>query len=268
MHDPLVVAFDVPRPWPRRAGHHDAKPGQPRWQVRLHHTCGTGCHRGEGHGPAPRGGFFPWWKPSSYSRFWTVAGRGYYWPALVTVWHQEPRARDSGEVCPHYRRVQDEEGKWRTQVLHGWRWHVHHWKLQVPALQDARRRLLTRCAWCGGRSTKRQPVNVSHQWDSPRTPWWRGKPGVYHMGCSSAVGLDTACVCAEPWPTDEQGYAWGTCGTCSGTYRKDLVAHETRRRAIALAGRPERGKPWQWPTGLDAKDVKRELQAAGLLTGD
>jgi hypothetical protein len=147
MHDPLVVAFEIRRPWPRRSG------------------------------------------------------RGYYWPSFITVWHREPHGRDSGEVCKHYRRI-----------LRGWRWHVHHWHIQVHPWQHFRRWTLTRCAWCGGKSRKDDPVNHSHSWDGPRGRWWQGAPGRYHQDCSSIQRAhQPACLCEAPILTDDR---WGVCARC------------------------------------------------------
>jgi hypothetical protein len=134
MHDPMVVAFEIRRPWPR----------------------------------------------------WTRLGsrRTRYWPALITVWHIEPRGRDAGELCPHYRVEQPEDGQPKTVLLNGWRFHAHHWRIQVHPLQKLRRRLLTRCASCGGRDRKGNPVNLSYSWGhDPDQRWWRGEIGLYHHGC-------------------------------------------------------------------------------------
>ena len=57
------------------------------------------------------------------------------------------------------------------------------WRLQCPPLQEARRRLLTRCAGCGGKSTRARPVNVSLSWDPPTGRPWHGERGLYHGGC-------------------------------------------------------------------------------------
>lgn len=138
MHDPLTVAFEIRRPWPSPDSYRTkqaARTGE-RWRVG---------------GP-----------------FWVLAGRGLYWPALITVWHRDPSGYDD-TTCRRTR----------------WRLHVHHWRIQVPPLQQLRRRLLTRCARCGGRSVKGNPVNISHQWDGPRGRWWQGEPGLFHHGCSA-----------------------------------------------------------------------------------
>jgi hypothetical protein len=162
MHDPLVVAFEIRRPWPRgRLG----------------------------------------------------AGKRYF-PAIVTVWHREPGGHDAGEVCEHFRRVFDEgERAWRRTPVNGWRFHVWHWKIQVHALQALRRSLLTRCAWCGGRSRKGDYTNISHSWDGPRGRWWRGEPGLFHHDCSAVQHAHAKCLCDEPALSHGD---YGTCTACGG----------------------------------------------------
>jgi hypothetical protein len=175
----MVVAFEVRRPWPRpdRLPHCESE----RWNIRFD------------------------------SPFWVVAGRRWYFPSLVTVWHVEPGGKDSGEVCLHYRRDRRPDGKWETTFLNGWRWHVHHWRIQVRPLQKLRRVLLTRCAWCGGPGRKRRPINVSGQWDRVPGPWWRGEQGLYHADCHAAERASRSCVCDDPL-TDHS--TWGTCLLC------------------------------------------------------
>jgi hypothetical protein len=208
MHDPMVVAFEIRRPWPRRSRANDAKPGQPRWVIRYHHDCGKyGCeerHTGQR--------FFPWWKPGSYMSAWVLAGRGFYWPALITIWHVEPGGHDSGKVCRHYVRTQQPDGTYRTRVTHAWRWHVHHWRIRVAPLQAARRWLLTRCEWCGGPSRKGDLVNVSHRWNGERGPWWRGERNLFHHDCSSIEYAHRTCICDDPMI--ERGGSFGTCARC------------------------------------------------------
>lgn len=111
MHDPMVVAHTIRRPWPRN-------------------------------------------KPFRY------------WPVLVTIWHVEPDGRDALTVCTRR-----------------WKWHIHHWKVQVHALQQLRRWALTRCEVCGGKSRKGRYVNVSRHWHRAKDPWWRGERGLYHADC-------------------------------------------------------------------------------------
>jgi hypothetical protein len=62
------------------------------------------------------------------------------------------------------------------------KFHVHHWRVQVPFLQALKRRLSSRCAACG----KRFPwgyAPVAASWSNPGPRWFRGEPGVYHHEC-------------------------------------------------------------------------------------
>lgn len=144
MHDPDIVAFEIRRPWPSRAHFHDAKKGEPRWKARYQWAT--------------------WSKPwRGWMAFWTVAGRGIYWPAIITVWHCEPNSADALTICTDRH----------------WQWHIHHWRIQVIPLQKLRRRLLTRCEACGRKGSP----NVSNQWDRDPGHWWQGEHGLYHLGC-------------------------------------------------------------------------------------
>lgn len=98
-----------------------------------------------------------------------IAGRALSWPSLITVWHRDPSGYDD-VTC----------GVLRSRA---WKFHVHHWRLQIHPYQQMRRWMLTRCEVCGGRSSKARPVNVGTQWDGPRGPWWRGEPGLMHSNC-------------------------------------------------------------------------------------
>lgn len=150
MHDPLVVAHEIHRPWPKRTAY-GQHPGV-RWRF--------------------------------HGSFWVLAGNQIYWPPLVTIWHREPGGRDSGEVCKHYTRHQDRDGKWQYRFHGRWKWHVHHWRFQVHPVQHLHRWLFERCTECG----HRYPYGyapVSHQWDEPRGRWWRVTRRAYHHECSS-----------------------------------------------------------------------------------
>lgn len=250
MHDPLVVAFEIRRPWP---GHfRRVREGQPHWRVKLHHRCRPSCDH-----PPMRWGGFPPWKLSSYSSHWNLAGWEMYWPSLVTVWHREPGGHDSGTVCPHYVRWRGPDDKWRTKYLHAWKFHVHHWRIQVPMAQEARRWLFQRCAWCGGPSRRGNLVNVSHSWsDRHGLRFWQPQPHLYHAGCSSAVQVSGTCVCDVPMVTGR----YSECARCHKSYR-DHASWETTRRAISIAGTPEEGRPWRWPREVNYDAVKAELEA-------
>lgn len=201
MHDPMVVAFEIVRPLPRRSRPPVGK--STRWKI-------------------------------GRSRFWTLAGRELYWPPLITVWHNEPHGRDAGQVCKHYRRWRDPDGQWQSKLQRSWRFHIHHWSIQVHPLQTLRRRLLTRCEWCNGRSAKSDPVNVSHQWDGPRGRWWQGEPGLYHRDCSAISSAHANCICHDP--VLEQG-TYGRCARCN-LHRPFGMTEEKLTHARDLASIP------------------------------
>jgi hypothetical protein len=89
-----------------------------------------------------------------------------------------------------------------------WKYHVHHWKIQIPPLQQLRRKLLNRCEWCGGKGTD---VNTTAQWERQRSPFWQGERDLYHGECLSAKGAHRTCFCDDPI-FDHDG--WGVCGRC------------------------------------------------------
>jgi hypothetical protein len=162
MHDPLTVVVEIPRPWPRRSA----------WK--------TGVALKQG---------IRWDFRGAY---WTVAGRGLYWPGMITVWHRDPSGHDD-VTCRGKR----------------WKLHLHHWRIQIRPLQLLRRRLLTRCAWCQGRDRKGDPVNVSHSWHGSRGPWWRGEAGLFHGDCSAIERAHAACTCEHPVLANSD------CGRCA-----------------------------------------------------
>lgn len=158
MHDPLVVAFSVRRPWPERSKMRLSE-GTPRWEWKRHG---------------------PWWKPGSWSPFVMAFGRRWFFPSMITVWHVEPGGHDSGEVCKHRRKGPDE--KWR--YTQRWRWHVWHWRIQISLEQKLRRFLFERCERCGHRYPWGY-APVSHQWDGPKSRWFRVQKHAYHHECSA-----------------------------------------------------------------------------------
>lgn len=192
MHDPLTVAFEIRRPWPQAAD----------WRTEQAARTGTRWQFG--------------------SPYWVLAGRGLYFPGLITVWHRDPSGYDS-TTCPMY------PGR-------AWRFHIHHWRLQVHPLQALRRRLLTRCAWCHGRHRKGDPVCVSHSWDGPRGHWWQGEPGLFHADCSAIKEAHATCVCVRPVLAHD---IYGTCARC-GLFRPfgftDAELARARERAAIPPG--------------------------------
>lgn len=141
-----------------------------------------------------------------------------WYTRFVVVSHHEPGDADSGTVCSPSR----------------WAWHPHHWRIQFPPLRDLRRRLLTRCTWCDGRSRKRDWVNHSRQWDRKRGPWWRGEIGLYHGDCITMAIAHEKCLCDAP-VLDHFDY--GQCSTC-GKFRawRSTVTDLDRAMAVTPKG--------------------------------
>lgn len=223
MHDPLCVAFEVSVPGWRRPW----DPHGPRWRMprKMRPAPGTPAEEEQLRTGRPT---FPWWKLSSWMGGGpVVAGWQLHAHTLVRVWHREPDDEDAGDVCQHYRTNRAGE-----RVRSGrWRWHAHHWKIQIPALQTLRRRLLTRCAWCGGRHRRGDPTTISHQRNRERTPWWRGETGLYHHDCSSIAAAHRACLCEAPILASD---GWGLCARCLN-YRafRQTPAILARQRLLA-----------------------------------
>lgn len=197
MHDPMAVAHEVPFPVPRRVKWREARHDGRRW----------GWTRRRRTSPENLGEpVYPWWRLDGWT--FALGGRVYGWRRLATIWHVEPKGRDSGDVCKHYRSA-DDTPPWKVRLFpwlrlipanpdpgvnhkafisdRAWKWHVWHWRIQLPWLQEIRARLFDRCALCG---RKGRP-NLSHQWEGKRLGWWkfRSREGLYHMECSALVHL-------------------------------------------------------------------------------
>lgn len=216
MHDPLVVAWEVPLPIPKRDAWHDKHYKGRRW----------GFTRRRRTNPENLGEpVYRWWRPAGWT--FALAGRVFRMRRLATIWHVEPKGHDSGTVCKHQIRWQDDDGEWHYKPLRSWRWHVHHWRIQIPFLQELRARLFDRCALCG---RKGRP-NVSHSWDGERLGWWKFKSrkGLYHSECSALGSLRNArsddedlirhlfaAVCLLRDTTEPETLAWLTDPTKRG----------------------------------------------------
>jgi hypothetical protein len=174
MHDPMVVAWEVPLFIPKRE----------RWRDKHYNGRRWGFSRKRFTNPEHLGKpIYRWWRPAGWT--FALAGRVIGWRRLATIWHVEPGGHDSGEVCRHLHRWQDDDDKWHSKPLRAWRWHVWHWHIQIPFLQGTRARLFDRCALCG---RKGRP-NISHQWDGKHVGWrkWRSREGLYHRECSELL---------------------------------------------------------------------------------
>lgn len=113
----------------------------------------------------------------------------------IDIWHTDP----GGDYNAHC-----------NMSSRNWRWHIHHWRFTSPALRDTRRRLITRCTWCGGKDRKRNRVNYSNG-GHPRDPWWKGQIGLFHGDCISIHSAHRTCLCEHPIPEHE---SHSTCRTC------------------------------------------------------
>jgi len=76
-----------------------------------------------------------------------------YHSDFVTIWHRDPGGYDSGDRCKFNGR---------------WRWHMHHWRLQVHPYQRIRT-ALTRCEHCHQRFGMHPGSRISCGWDDPRS---------------------------------------------------------------------------------------------------
>lgn len=256
MHDPMVVAFVIRRPWPQLTTW--GARGR-RWHLATRFRPAPGSPV-EAEALATGRDPFPWWRPRSWRLEPVVAGRALRFPALITVWHREPGGKDSGEVCRHYRRDRLPDGSYRTRILHGWRWHVHHFRVQIHALQALRRWALTRCTWCGGRHRKGDPVNVRNGNRQP-VPWWRGERGLYHHDCSSVEHAHRSCACDEPLV--ERGGMYGKCLLCGrhAAGRLEPVRRQQRRMLASVPSGSRDPDVWKQVGALDRQARAAEQHA-------
>lgn len=146
MHDPLVLAWSIRSPIPRRDRFREKHTDQPRWSIRRRRFTN----------PSDAGQpTEPWWRPRGYQV--RLAGRCVRTRELIAIWHVEPGGRDALEVC--------------GPVLSGrWRWHVRHWKVTVRPWQRLRKRF-TRCDECGRRM------------GGDGGSGYMGGSAIYHMEC-------------------------------------------------------------------------------------
>lgn len=146
MHDPMTVAFEIRRPWPKVTRTVPDRGNAKRWS-------------------------FP---------FVRVLGREFYFPALVTVWHVDPEKGGDADSCR--RAWKERYGFDRSFWVY--KLHVHHWSIQIAPLNAFRRRLLTRCAGCG-KPFPYNYAPIGYAWDRPRRSFWKrwtkGEEGLFHF---------------------------------------------------------------------------------------
>lgn len=172
MHDPMVVAYDLVLPFPRRKRFEDAREGD---------TFRNGWRRWRTTGPNPGRPVHKWWRPEAW-RF-RLRGKAYGLYRLGTVWHVEPGGRDAFTVCAPSRKNPD--GSWRARS-EAWKWHVHHWRIRLVPLQRLHRRFLERCGLCS-RGFPAKYATFSHSWEGPKLRWWQIDRHAFHYECSSLI---------------------------------------------------------------------------------
>lgn len=155
MHSPEVLAWSILRPWPKISKRRESPVNDARGKVQIK----LGSH------------------------FWYVGKYELYFPSIIDVWHIEPGGKDSLTVCKD--RIRDEDGKF-VRWSHAWKWHFWHYKVSWSFIYGWRRRLLTRCAECGGPSRKGNVVNHSFGGRS-KMPIYLGEHGLYHSECMAKV---------------------------------------------------------------------------------
>lgn len=66
------------------------------------------------------------------------------------------------------------------------RWHVWHWRIQVPVLQNFKRWVFSRCEHCGkGFRWGESPCTTSWNTSGPR--WFASEEHIHHAGCSGGT---------------------------------------------------------------------------------
>lgn len=91
-----------------------------------------------------------------------------------------PRAAEVfGTLIRFYRRLA--RPWWRHP-----RWHLRHWRVQLPWVRLLRSWLFDRCVWCKKRfGWSESPI--SHQWDPAPPGWFQSRSGLHHEACDELL---------------------------------------------------------------------------------
>jgi hypothetical protein len=205
MHDPLSVVFHIRSPIPAM---HRPQPKRSRgflvWVFRDRTWRGSPDGE-ERRVPLRRRAFLSTYRLRGFKREWPL-------PTILTVWHRDPEADGSDSSCRNAVRARRQEAIKRHRFIRAavWDWwwkhyalfHVHHWSIQFNMAQELRRRLLTRCATCGGRHTRKRAVNfhvvVDREAERARKPrreqsfrerWLTGEVNLHHHDCASLASI-------------------------------------------------------------------------------
>lgn len=138
MRDPMTLAHRIVKPIPqihkRRPSMADDARGWFHWQMRIFS------------------------KNRYISPFIYIGKYELYFSSFIEIWHTDPLG-DAGPAC-HGRKH--------------WKWHIHHMSISPSFWYDYRQKHITKCAWCGKKSSK-ELGRVNHS--DGRT--------VYHSSCQS-----------------------------------------------------------------------------------
>lgn len=152
------------------------------------------------------------------SHFWYIGDYELYFPSLIDIWHIEPHGADALTICKD--RIRDKDGKF-VRWSNAWKWHFWHYKINFVFLHTWRRRLLTRCAECGGASRKGNVVNHSFGGYRAKVPFYIGEQGLYHSECMAKVSK-------QQHEHDPRG-----CYACSGKASFEYNRNKKSSRNIA-----------------------------------
>ena len=220
MHDPMTVAFDIRAPWKRRGyrptlvtvwhvdpcrdGSDDScgwsyvKAGNAlREQVRkLGQDEQSFINGKHGYAMQPAELVFEVWQTIGARIFKRSrrGGRGLTHRELVYVLNLANNPGDNLRYSCGDATTKEGMGNLFVTVLRCYltfhrkwwqhpRWHVHHWRIQIPAIQALKRWAFSKCAGCGGRFTFGY-CPTSHNWDSTGPLWFRSETGMFHSECA------------------------------------------------------------------------------------
>ena len=171
MHDPMTLAFKIPRPWPSRRHTIGGKRYWPEW-IQIWHV------------DPEKGG-----DDDSCDWFGGDLTRENGWyPGTVDEFnHLSPAAQEAVRFVWWQWRQKLTARRWWQHP----RWHLRHWQINVLPLQAFKRWAFSRCAVCGKRFSWRECATgqVIGTWDG-KGPQWFGGENITHMRCSRSKPVE------------------------------------------------------------------------------
>lgn len=157
MFDPNTVAFEIKKPWKNKRGYRD------RFIVVWHKDpCKDGTD--------DSCDWFGWKRPLNKKEK----------EITNAVWHLETILDNSPFYPDHsahlrFQKVKEAIYEWRKRPKFRWhpRWHFHHWRIQIPLLQEIKRYLFDKCCFC----------KKGFKWNESVCGNWDGD-SIWHHGCS------------------------------------------------------------------------------------